>query len=272
MSTAPSEVLMPAEKKKKKVVKKPAEVAPMMKDELVALAHEIETLDMEQALAAINPLLESVNSSYIRIGGVLAVIRDNAWWQEEGYASFRDLLEKRFGLKYRKAAYWMQIYEDLINSGVAWNQVKTLGWCKLKEVSPVLTKENCAEWVAKAENLTVLQLHEVVKLAQANVSSGETEDVSPDGVETTTTTISFKVHKDQKETIRQALDKAKGETGTEFDAVALEGICMNYLAGGKVTKKVKPKTLAEVFDGYSAEEVLQAFGQKWPDIDVEVTM
>lgn len=272
MSTAPSEVLMPAEKQKKKV-KKPVEKSPLLKDELVALAHEVEVMDREQALSAIHPLLETVNSSYIRIGGVLAVIRDHGWWQDEGFDSFRAMLEKKFGLKYRKAMYWVQIYEDLINSGVAWDQVKSLGWCKLKEVSPVLTTENCAEWVAKAEDLTVLQLHEVVRLAQASVPSGSGEDVSPEGVETTTTTISFKVHTDQKETIKQAIEKAKGEVGTEFDAVALEGICMNYLAGGKVTsKKVKPKSLSELFKDMSPEEVLNAFGEVWPDIDVEVTL
>ena len=276
MSTAPSEVLMPTEKKKK--VKKPVEAkGAVVKDELVELAHDVETMDKEQAFSAIHPLLETVNSSYIRIGGVLAVIRDNEWWAGDGYASFRDLLEKAFGLKYRKAMYWVQIYEDLINSGVAWERVKSLGWCKLKEVSPVLTTDNCAEWVAKAEGLTVLQLHEVVRLAQMqavknNSNGASPSDVSPEGVETTTTTMSFKVHTDQKETIRLALDKAKQEGGTEFDAVALEGICLNYLAGGKVTKKVKAKTLNELFAQQTPEDVLKAFGEVWPDIDVEVAL
>jgi hypothetical protein len=44
-------------------------------------------------------------------------------------------------------------------------------------------------------------------------------------------------HDDQVETIESALDRARDEMGTEFDAVALEAICMNYLSGGNVIQK-----------------------------------
>jgi hypothetical protein len=37
---------------------------------------------------------------------------------------------------------------------------------------------------------------------------------------------------DQKETILLALERARSELETEYDAVALEAICMNYLSGG----------------------------------------
>jgi len=273
MSTAPSEALMPLDTKKKKVKKPTAKaVANLTTDPLISMSHDVETMSKAQAFSAIPELLEHANYHFIRVGGVLAVVRDNEWWQEEGYESFKALIEKKFGLKYRKAAYWVQIYTDLIDSGVEWGQVSTMGWCKLKEVSPVLTKENAAEWVAKAEGLTVLQLHEVVKLALAQAEGTlETSGVSPEGVETTTTTMSFKVHVDQKETIRMALDKAKLDAKTEFDAVALEGICMNYLAGGKVTKKLKKTALKDMLSQYKLTEVLKVIAEVWPgEINVEV--
>lgn len=40
------------------------------------------------------------------------------------------------------------------------------------------------------------------------------------------------VHPDQLQTIEQALALARGEAGTQYDTVALEGICLSYLATG----------------------------------------
>ena len=274
MSTAPSEVLMTGKKKK---VKKPANESAgainLVTDELAALAHACEGLSKEEAFAAVSPLMETVDSSYIRLGGVLAVIRDNDWWQSEGMESFKELLEKKFGLRHRKATYLIQIYEDLVNSGVEWDQVKSLGWCKLKEISPVVTKENCAEWVAKAESLTVLQLHDVVAKAKAaKEQSLPTSGAVPEDASSDTVTMTFKLHVEQKETIRQALDKAKKEANTEYDGVALEAISINYLSGGKVTKKVAGADLKTSMQKAGAEAVLNLFGELWPDIEVQVTM
>lgn len=270
MSTAPSEVLMPATKK----VKKPKVEAVKQPDVLINLAHECENLTRDSAYAALPTLLESVDSNYIKLGGVLAVIRDHEWWKDDGYETFKACLEQKFGLQYRKGAYLIATYENLINSGVEWDQVKSLGWSKLRVVSAVLTKENAAEWVAKAENLTVLQLYDVVKDYKSQVQ--EASGVSPEEIEAKTTTLSFKLHADQKETIKQALTKARKEANTEFDAVALEAICLNYLAGGNVTakKSVKAKqvSLPVLLSQHTYEEVLKAFEEVWPNIDLQVTV
>ena len=48
----------------------------------------------------------------------------------------------------------------------------------------------------------------------------------------TVTTITFKVHPDQKEIINQALEKAKQVIPTQVQTVALEGICQEYMGAG----------------------------------------
>jgi hypothetical protein len=40
------------------------------------------------------------------------------------------------------------------------------------------------------------------------------------------------VHADQLVLIEAALERARAESGTEYDAVALTNICMYYLSGG----------------------------------------
>ena len=77
--------------------------------------------------------------------------------------------------------------------------------------------------------------------------------------------MTFKVHEDQKITIKEAVAKARLEAQTEYDGVAIEAICMNYLAGGNVTK---PQSLVKVMAMYSPEEVLTALEEAFPDLEV----
>ena len=48
------------------------------------------------------------------------------------------------------------------------------------------------------------------------------------------------VHEEQAQTIFSALDRARQEAETEYDVVALEMICMNYLAGASSKRRRLP--------------------------------
>jgi hypothetical protein len=47
----------------------------------------------------------------------------------------------------------------------------------------------------------------------------------------------YHAHDDQIEIIERSLDRAREEIRTEFDVVALEAICMNYLSGGNAIQE-----------------------------------
>lgn len=237
-------------------------------DLIVEVASEIEQLDAEGVFTLIPELLESVDSTYFKLGCALAKLSEEGWWKNDDYDSFRSCIEDKFGLHYRKAMYLMNIANSLIESEIPWMKVAPIGWTKLKEIADILTTENVDEWVAKIVGpppMTVLQIQEAVKAIK--VGSLASTD-APDET-STISSISFKVHADQKENIKAAVAKAKGEAETEFDGVALDAICMNYLSGGKAAK---PKALSDVFKAYQPEEVLEAFAVNWPDIDVKASM
>ena len=80
--------------------------------------------------------------------------------------------------------------------------------------------------------------------------------------------MSFKFYEDQKVTIDLALGKAKKEINTEFDSVAIEAICLNYLSGGVSTK---PKNLNDVLGTYTPVEVLNAVSNLWPNLSLTVS-
>ena len=52
-------------------------------DKIAAISSEIESLSREQAFSMVPDLIGSVDYSYFKLGGVLSVIQNNAWWEDE---------------------------------------------------------------------------------------------------------------------------------------------------------------------------------------------
>lgn len=234
-------------------------------DIIVQTAKEIGDLDKESAIEIVPSLIESVDFSYFKLGGVLSAIQDNEWWKGEA-DSFKIFIQDNFGLHYRKAMYLINIYDKLVEADIPWNKVSGIGWTKLKELADILTTDNVDEWVELAKNMTTLNLQEAVKAAKAGeLTTDGTTEADSSGV----STITFKVHPDQKESINQAVEQAMEEAETEFKGVALEAICMNYLAGGS-TKKTPPPSLTALMEGKDALEVLEAFEVVFPDVNITV--
>lgn len=247
-------------------------------DVIVTVAHEVENMTKDAAFKAAETLEDDIEFSYFRLGGILARIHMEQWYTEEGFEKFPEFVESRFGIKRSKAFHLIGIYNGLLESGVAWEEVKDVGWSKLKELVNVITKKNVKGWVKRAKEYTVIQLIEYIKKQQA---SGDKDDGAAAEDAKKVSSMTFKVHDDQKELINQALEKAKKEAGTEFPAVALEAVCMDYLAGpskakdavsDKEEKKAKPTTddLKNLMENFTWQDVLGVFEKIWPDVDLTV--
>lgn len=252
---------------KAKAKKEVAEEVVEGEDMIADTAAEVENLTQSKATKMVPELLDNIDKDYFKLGGVLSVIQYNGWFQDGGYENFRAYVEAECSIQYRKAMYLISIYNGLVESGVAWNKVKHLGWTKLKELSGILTTENVDEWVEYAEAMTVLQLQEHIKIQSKGSSEEENPEVSEDVKKTTTMT--FKLHEDQKDTVNEALEKAKHETGTDVATAALEFIALDYLGGSKL--KHQP-TLKELMEGKTAVEVLTIFGEVFPEVEIEATL
>lgn len=271
------DLVKPATKPKVKVKEKPdTSSAPSVEadDLIVNVAHQVENLKEEKAFKLVPQLLDSIDKDYFMLGGVLSSIQAQGWYMDKSYENFRAYVETECGIQYRKAMYLISIYNGLVNSGVPWSKVSDLGWTKLKELAGILSPENVDEWVGYAKDMTTLQLQEYIKQKSANAVAGGDAPATQtaakvDEVKKSVTTMTFKVHPDQKETVKAALDKAKHETGTTVDTVALEHIALDFLSG---TKLKNLPTLKELMTGKAAEEVLEVFGEVFPDVVLEATL
>lgn len=238
-------------------------VSPEAEDVIVETIAKVVGLEKDAIFDLIPSLLDSADHMNFELGCALSQVQNEKWWQDDGFESFKECIEGKFGIEYRKAMYLVSNYNYLAKSEVPWTAVSGIGWTKLKELAPILTLDNVEEWVKTATELTTLQLHEAVKQFKA----GSLEKSGTESGSTEVTTLTFKVHPDQKVTIQTAVDKAKDEAETEFATVALEAICMSYMAGGKAPP---PPTLKAIMEKNGWEEVLEVFDGLWPDIDVKV--
>lgn len=242
--------------------------APASDDMIVKTAYEIDHMKQAKAFDLVPNLLDNIDHDYFKLGGVLAKVQAEGWFMEKGHETFRSYVEADCGIQYRKAMYLIQIYNGLVGSGVAWDKVKHLGWSKLKELANILDADNVDAWVEIALNMTVIQLQEHIKESTKGESAGSSTEVAEKT--TATTTMTFKLHADQKTTVREALDKVKHQSGTEVDSAALEFMALDFL-GGNSTLKAMP-TLEELMKTKSMEEVLEAFDKVFPNVTVEVTV
>lgn len=234
------------------------------------VAVEIENLTKVKALNQAEKLAEDIEANYFRLGGVLKLILGQQWF--EGFPSFEAFVAEKFGFGKRKADYLIQIYTHLVDKQIPWEKVSHLGWTKLKDISAVLTLENLDEWVAKAGSCTVMELQALLK-----AGNGEQSNVAGGKGKSDTVTLKYTCHNDQAEVVQGALAKAKGELQTDFDNVALAGICSGYLSNASGVAKAESSDTKELdvkalFLSLGVEQVLHYFDQAFPLVDLSVDM
>lgn len=229
------------------------------------VAVDIENLTKTKALNQAEKLAEDIEANYFRLGGVLKLILSQQWY--EGFASFDAFVLEKFGFQVRKAHYLIQIYTQLVDKQIPWEKVAALGWTKLKDLAPVLTLENLDEWIAKASPCTVMELQAMIKASLNPGTDGASSTTTSDSV-----VLKFKLHNEQAEAVQSALAKAKGELTTDFDNVALAGICTGYLANASAVNAAPAGEvdLKAMFLSMGYEAVLIAFDAAFPLINLEV--
>jgi len=223
-----------AKKTKAPIKPKEGEIILAGEDTLSDLVQGVENLNEKDAKHLAAQLVTEGDVTFIRLGGVLSLIQVNSWFYPHN--SFREYVEKEHGLNYRKASYWVSIYNCLSDAKIPWRKVQHIGWSKLKEIASVLTNDNLEEWIKIAETQNTLTLIETVKKSKAKPES-HLDDKMKEAK--TLTTKTFKLHADQRETIEQALSQVKEQSHTEYDAVALELICADYMSSQTIVQKLQ---------------------------------
>ena len=143
-------------------------------DPLTCAAHEIENVGEAEAHRLAAAIAETGDFDAFRLGGLLARIHRERWYIGAGYPDFRSYVEARHGFKLRKALYLASIYESVIDLGLTWQELRPVGWSKLKELVGVVDRDNAQAWLATAasDGMTVLKLQALVQEAKGGAAKG----------------------------------------------------------------------------------------------------
>ena len=223
-------------------------------DQFADIINYVENLTAEKARELAGSLAEGTGFAEFKLGGILSRIQEEGWYAP--YASFREYVEGEHGLKYRSAAYAVQIYNDLAKLNISYDRVKDVQWTKLRTISGVLNQDNIEKMVAIAKKQTVVQLIETVKGIK-NKGKKLTGPADP----TKTKVLTFKVHGDQDKTIVAALEKAKEAGNTAVATVALEYICLDFLGSSKAS-------LTEQLKQVGLDKAIEAFQAAFPEAEL----
>ena len=235
----------PAEGKKPKSTKEKAKAkakADNQEDELQPLAitdYDSETQKViktdSSALKAAKSLSEKIKETFWTLGGVLSFIRRHKSYSTievdgvtpySGKQGFAQYVEAELDTHYRKAMYYIEIYETFAPLGISEEQVLALGWSKAKELCGIVNAKNVDKWLKKAMELGREDLQAEIK--SVRVKAGDTGTNDP-GETAKATTFKFRLFEDQGQVVQEALKAASSVIGDDDLNKAFAHIATEWL-------------------------------------------
>jgi len=206
--------------------------------EPLAIYDEAEAGHASKVRQQLEVLMRMVEKSSFDIGELLYEVRSKKYYNDWGFGSFKDYVEKGLGYKQSKAYYLTRIIEVMQYLGIPRPEYEPLGVLKLREIASLNMNEThdgkpvadiIRELVKEGKALTQAEIKQKVKEVKGLV--GENEIVW----------VHFGITESSKQNIvGPAIDLAKANIGTigmddegkaidASDGRALEVICVEYL-------------------------------------------
>ena len=233
--------------------------------------------DAEKAREDLRQIEDARGKYAFAHGGILKRIRDEGWCKACGYPSFSQFLDKQ-GIAKSTAYAHIELYERITDSGVSWADVKSVGWTKVRYLARHLTEDNIAVWIKLASELTVVELRQLLEKQDQDaiyaLGAKASTQVDTSGVDLFPVPkeskqkhrFSVPLHEDQWETVETALKIAKTQTESPYDNVALEMICLNFLA--EVHKEFGDSHFFKVAVKHAGrEKMIHLICDIWPDLN-----
>lgn len=178
-----------------------------------------------------------IDDSYLDLGRLLYKTLHLKLYLQWGYAGFSDYCAGELGFQERKAQYFIALWKKIrVELGLNEDQIKGLGWTKLKEIAPILTKENADEVISGVmtggKHGQPMSVREVQSYAD-DLRGGDDDDGdagrgSPG--EEKLQNFSVKLFPAQLQTVQDALTLAKKVYESDKQCYLLSSLCLEWQA------------------------------------------
>jgi hypothetical protein len=184
-------------------------------------------------------LVTNIRDNYLELAQCLFESYVDEKWRSWGFASFKEYAQKELGIRYGKASYLKNIWLHFGKDEQLLRQMESVGWDKLKELTRVVTPENSAEWVGKANLLSADDLKKEVKTYLKSMvpdsaagALGKESEVRGTPLESNLHPLTLQLTYDDKLALMTAAEKVQAQTGASLSA-ALGLICADYLGSSE---------------------------------------
>jgi len=168
-----------------------------------------------------------IQVGYLDYAKLLTEAYHNSYHEKWGFNTFEEYCSKELDTEYRKARYFIDIWDKVKALDLPKEKVNALGWTKMKEVASVITEKNAKEWLEKAQKMTSRELAEAAKI----VRKKDTTDMDVPSI----TTLTLRMTEAEANVILEAIDEAKNLCDSTNAVIAMEMICQDWLTAKGVT-------------------------------------
>jgi hypothetical protein len=192
----------------------------------------------EEAGALLNRALaikNEIEGKFWEMGAILNSIFKNQYYVDYGYRDWKDFCNEVLEMKWRTATYLRDIYVKFTGLGIRPDECIGIGWGRLKELLPVVNKENVKYWLteAKKKGASIANLNAKVRVALGKITQEESEKLPAK--------LTFSLYEKQEETVERALELARRITGSESRGYQLEMVCTEFRVTYEAVDEDYPK-------------------------------
>jgi hypothetical protein len=180
--------------------------------------------------AEIQDANRQVESEYLKMAKLLNEAYHRDYFIEWGFEDWRSYTENELDIHYRKAMYFVDVWDTVKKLNLPMGQVEKLGWTKMKDLTRVMTEKNAKEWLEKAKKLSTRELTEEVRVTRKK-ETGRSE--GPETIK-----LNLIMGEDEGNIVLDAIEEAKKLTESPNEVVALGMICQDWqeMKGAKPTR------------------------------------
>jgi len=165
---------------------------------------------------------KNIETGYIDLAKLLSEAYHKEFYTTWGFSTFEEYCVAELDVQYRKAMYFVEIWDKVKSLNLPQGKVAKLGWTKMKDIVAVISEENAKEWLEKAEKMSSRELTEAVKIVRLKDTKGTTVPV--------VTKMVLMMSEAEATIVLEAIEEAKKLCNSDNVVVALEMICQDWLA------------------------------------------
>lgn len=201
-------------------------VETQLNEKLLSQNSEI-TLDLRSHVIDIKKRIDKL---FLELAKNLSEIYHKEYYLDWGYKTFETYVVGELDFSYRKAVYYVNIWDRVKNTELDLGRIEEVGWTKMAEIARIINDDNAEIWLEKAETLSQRDLNCQIK----KVIDTSVQDNRPK-----ITYMKFRLDSVDASVINEAISESCRINSTTDVALSLAQICDEWL----LTKGTAPTAM-----------------------------